>query len=105
MEHGSDTVIKQMLTVGTILHLQPSWMPGVFSLHGVIGYTTVRALQELAADARLDSGHRTTVANYLERAGHPATASEARTGDAAIGFAHGQRMASPGSISVAATAV
>jgi hypothetical protein len=91
---GADAVIKALLADGTLLNVDPSWMPGVFSLHGGVGYVTVRALQELAADCRLPSRLQDAVAAYLTGAGHPVAPARVRTGDAVTGFRDGHLLGS-----------
>ena len=92
---GADTVIEDLLADGTLLRLDSTMMPTVFSLRNGVGYITVRALQDLAADWRLEAHLRDEVAAHLRDAGHPVTPTSGRTGDAVTGFRDGHLLGSP----------
>ncbi|MEX5307552.1 hypothetical protein RF644_17545 [Kocuria sp. CPCC 205258] len=92
---GAEAVIKDLLADGAVLRLDSSMMPSVFSLGTGTGFTTVRALQELAADWWLEDRLRDEVAAHLRAAGHPVTPTSGRTGDAVLGHRDGHLLGSP----------
>lgn len=79
---GAETVIKDLLTDGTVLGLDSSMMPTAFSLGSGTVNTTVRALQD-------------EVAAHLRDAGHPVIPTSGRTGYAVLGHRDGHVLGSP----------
>ena len=92
---GAETALEDLLATGNLLRLKCSEIPGVCTPDSGTVYSTVRGLQDLAADPLLEPHLQEAIAAYLRDAGHPVTPTSGRTGDAVLGFRNGHLLGSP----------